>query len=76
MLAVAGLAEEKIMIEDINVWLPFYGAWVVVCTLLSVMIARNKGMKPLLAGAAGFVAAFIPIVGLIYLVVLGTWPAK
>lgn len=64
------------MIEDINAWLPFYGAWVVVCTLLSVMIARNKGMKPLLAGAAGFVAAFIPIVGLIYLVVLGTRPAK
>jgi hypothetical protein len=33
-------------------------------------------MKPLLPAAAGFVAAFIPIVGLIYLVVLGTRPAK
>ena len=28
------------MLEDINAWLPVYGAWVVVCTLLSVMIAR------------------------------------
>lgn len=64
------------MIEDINAWLPFYGTWIVVCTLVSFMIARNKGMKPLLPAAAGLVAAFIPIVGVIYLVVLGTRPAK
>ena len=60
------------MIEDINAWLPFYGAWVVVCTLLSLMIARNKGMKPLLPAAAGFVAAMIPVVGVIYLIILAT----
>lgn len=60
------------MIEDINAWLPFYGAWVVVCTLLSVMIARNKGMKPLLPAAAGLLAAVIPVVGVLYLVVLAT----
>lgn len=64
------------MIEDINAWLPFYGAWVVVCTLLSLIIARNKGMKPLLPAAAGFVAAFIPVVGVIYLVVLATREAR
>ena len=60
------------MIEEISAWLPFYGAWVVVCTLLSLMIARNKGMKPLLPAAAGFVAAMIPVVGVIYLIILAT----
>jgi len=64
------------MIEDLNTWLPLYGAWIVVCTVLSFVIARQKGIKPLLPAAAGFLAAFIPIVGVIYLVVLGTRPAK
>lgn len=64
------------MIEDFNVWLLFYGVWVVVCMLLSVMIVCNKGMKLLLVGVVGFVVVFILIVGLIYLVVLGMWFVK
>ncbi len=64
------------MIENLHAWLPFYGAWVVVCTLLSLMIARNKGMEPLLPAVAGLVAAFIPVVGVIYLVILATREAR
>ncbi|MFP1682848.1 hypothetical protein ACLD0W_10065 [Alloalcanivorax sp. C16-1] len=59
------------MLEQYGEWLPLAVTWVLVCTLLSFLIARHKGMKPVVPTAAGFVAAFIPIVGLIYLLVLG-----
>ena len=61
------------MVEEYNYvqWAPLAGTWILVCTLLSFLIARHKGMKPLVPTVAGFVAAFIPIVGLIYLFVLG-----
>ncbi|GAA5127985.1 hypothetical protein [Alloalcanivorax gelatiniphagus] len=59
------------MLEQYAEWLPLAATWVLVCTLLSFLIARHKGMRPLVPTAAGFVAAFIPIVGLIYLIVLG-----
>ena len=58
------------MLEQYAQWAPLAGTWILVCTLLSFLIARHKGMKTLVPTAAGFVAAFIPIVGLIYLLVL------
>lgn len=63
--------ERGVMVEQYGEWLPLAVTWVLVCTLLSFLIARHKGMKPVVPTAAGFVAAFIPIVGLIYLLVLG-----
>ncbi|ASK34127.1 hypothetical protein [Alloalcanivorax mobilis] len=63
------------MAEHMSLLVGVMAVWMVVCTALSYVIARRKRMKPLLPTLAGLATSVVPLVGVIYLVVLGTRPA-
>ncbi len=45
-------------------------AWVLIATILTYMLAKRKTETPILATIIGFIAAFIPPISIIYIIIL------
>jgi len=56
---------------ELNTFIKFFIAWVVLMTIFSFVLAKRKTDKPWRATIIGFFCAFIPPIVMFYLVLLG-----
>ncbi len=55
---------------DLAVFANFVFGWIIISTIITAMLAKRKTTTPILATVIGFLAAFLPPVSLIYIIVL------